>query len=448
MLPGGAGALVIERTMMTQYSAHRGRILHFIANPALTESVEHAYQYFADGLLIINNGLVEAVGEYAQLKERVSPEQITQHGNKLILPGFIDTHLHFPQMEMIAAYGKQLLDWLNTYTFPFEQRFADIAYASERAELFLEQLCMHGTTTALTFATVHPTSVDALFSAAEKRNMRMLTGKVMMDRHAPDALMDTPESSYHESKALIEKWHGKGRNLYAVTPRFAPTSTAEQLAKAGQLLSEYDGLYMQTHLSENKREIAWVKELFPEAKGYLDVYDQFGLLGPRSVFAHGVHLEEREYWRLYESGSSISFCPTSNLFLGSGLFDVERAQDMAVNFAPGSDVGAGTSFSMLQTMNEAYKVAQLNGYSMSAFEMFYHITLGGARTLQLDDKIGSFNVGNEADFVVLDPDATPLMKMRLAESESLMDELFVYAMLGDDRAIEQTYIMGKQQYHK
>ena len=433
---------------MTHDIAHRGRILHFIANPVTTETPEQAYHYFSDGLLIIKDGRVAAVGDYDQLKHEVTPEQIKQHGDKLIVPGFIDTHIHFPQMEMIAAYGKQLLDWLNTYTFPFEQKFADPRYAAERSELFLQQLLMNGTTTAMTFATVHPTSVDALFTAAEQKKMRLITGKVMMDRNAPDALLDTAQDSYADSKALIEKWHGKGRNLYAVTPRFAPTSTPEQLAKAGALLQEHDGLYMQTHLSENKQEIAWVKELFPQTKSYLDAYDQFGLLGSRSVFAHGIHLEEAEYRRLHETGSAISFCPTSNLFLGSGLFDVERAQKAVVGFAPGSDVGAGTSFSMLQTMNEAYKVAQLNGYSMSALEMFYLLTLGGAKTLQLEDKIGSFKVGNEADFVVLDPEATPLMKMRLAQSESLLDELFVYAMLGDDRAIQQTYIMGELQYSK
>jgi len=433
---------------MTQYVAHRGRVLHFIANPATLESPEDAYQYFSDGLLIIADGKIAAVGNYQDLKHMVTPEQLTEHGNRLILPGFIDTHIHFPQMEMIAAYGKQLLDWLNSYTFPFEQKFADPLYAQQRAQLFLNQLLMNGTTTAMAFATVHPTSVDALFTAAEQLDMRIITGKVMMDRHAPDALIDCAQSSYDDSKALIQKWHAKGRNLYAVTPRFAPTSTGEQLAKAGALLQEHSGVYMQTHLSENRKEIAWVQELFPEADGYLDVYDRHGLLSERSIFAHGVHLQQQEYQRLNETGSAISFCPTSNLFLGSGLFDVERAQAMSVGFAPGSDVGAGTSFSMLQTMNEAYKVAQLNGYSMSALEIFYHLTLGGAQTLKLEDSIGSFRVGNEADFVVLDPQATPLMQMRLAQSESLLDELFVYAMLGDDRAIAETYLMGKQVYKK
>lgn len=312
----------------------------------------------------------------------------------------------------------------------------------------------NGTTTALVFGTVHPQSVDALFEEAQTRNMRLIAGKVMMDRNAPDYLLDTPASSYADSKALIQKWHKNGRALYAVTPRFAPTSTPEQLTKAGLLLQEFPDVYMHTHLSENKGEIAWVQDLFPSSTGYLDVYNSFGLSRKRSVYAHGVHLRDDEFASLAQTNSAIAFCPTSNLFLGSGLFDLQKAEQYNVNVGMGTDVGAGTSFSALQTMNEAYKVIQMHkafaanpddAHPLTAIKAYYLATLGAAKALDLDNKIGSFKVGNEADFIVVNPNATDLLKFRMQKATNIEDKLFVLQTLGDDRAIEKTYLMGKKQ---
>lgn len=300
----------------------------------------------------------------------------------------------------------------------------------------------------MVFCTVHPESVDALFEAAQARQMRVVAGKVLMDRHAPDGLCDTAERAYNESKALIEKWHGKGRALYAITPRFAPTSTPEQLARAGQLKQEFPDVYVHTHLSENKDEIAWVKDLFPEQTGYLDVYQHYGLTGKRSVFAHCVHLEEHEWDCMHQTDSAIAFCPTSNLFLGSGLFPLKKTWDKQVKVGLGTDIGAGTSFSLLQTVNEAYKVQQLQGDKLSAYESFYHATLGGAKALDLDDKLGNFALGKEADFVVLDLKATALQALRQSRAKSLEDALFALFTMGDDRNVESTYVYGQKVYQK
>jgi guanine deaminase len=337
---------------------------------------------------------------------------------------------------------------LNNYTFPCESQFADKAHADQVADIFLAELLRNGTTTALVFASVHPQSVDALFEAAERLNLRLIAGKVMMDRNAPDYLVDTAASSYADSKALIERWHGKGRLHYAVTPRFAPTSTAEQLALAGQLLGEHPGLYMQTHISENVKEVEWVKALFPERKNYLDVYDHYQLLGERSVLAHGVHLCDDECARLAETGSAIAFCPTSNLFLGSGLFNLPQAERFKVNVGLGTDVGGGTSFSLLQTLNEAYKVMQLQGEKLSPFKSLYLATLGGARALRLEDRIGTLQPGSDADFVVLDYNATPLLSYRISQSKSFEETLFVLMTLGDDRTVLETYAAGRRVHQR
>jgi guanine deaminase len=354
---------------------------------------------------------------------------------------------------MIAAYGEQLLEWLSRYTFPTERKFQDKAYAQNVAAIFLTELLRNGTTTALVFATVFPESVDAFFEEADRRNLCMIAGKVMMDRNAPDFLTDTASSSYQESKRLIEKWHHQGRLRYAVTPRFAPTSSDEQLQLAAQLLSEFPDVYLHTHLSENVDEVAWVQELFPQCNGYLDVYDRAGLVGDRSIFAHGVQLTDAEFQRLSEAQSAIAFCPTSNLFLGSGLFKLEQAKSVhhPVKLGLGTDVGAGTSFSMLQTMNEAYKVAQLRRQKLSPFQALFLATLGGAKALRLDDKIGNFDVGKEADFVVLNLRATPIMAFRNAETlpnsiAELGDRVFSLIMMGDDRAVHATYILGELAY--
>jgi len=435
---------------MTQsaITAYRAAILDSLGDPSEV-GIENSYRYFDDGLMVVENGQITALGEACELLPTL-PADITiqQYTDALIIPGFIDTHIHYPQTGMIASYGEQLLDWLENYTFPAEQKFADPQHAAEVSDIFVNELLRNGTTTALVFGTVHPQSVDAFFQAAEQRNLRMIAGKVMMDRNAPEALTDTPDSSYTDSKALIERWHGKGRLHYAVTPRFAPTSTPEQLSLAGKLLQEYDGLYMHTHLSENKSEIEWVKELFPEQKGYLDVYDHHQLLGVRSVFAHGVHLCDEECQRLADTDSAIAFCPTSNLFLGSGLFNLPQAEAFKINVGMGTDVGAGTSFSMLQTINEAYKVMQLQGKKLHPLKSFYLATLGGAKALQLADKIGNLEPGTEADFVVLDYNATPLMKYRMAQTQTLEERLFVMMTLGDDRAVKKTYAMGEPVYSR
>lgn len=427
--------------MSNTRKAYRAAVLHSLADPAVV-GVEQSYEYFEDGILLIENGKVAQVGAAAELLPKLAGIEVQHYRDALITPGFIDTHIHYPQTGMIASYGEQLLDWLNTYTFPTEQQFEDKAHASDVAAIFLKELLRNGTTTALVFGTVHPQSVDAFFEQADKLNLRMIAGKVLMDRNAPDYLTDTAESGYAESKALIERWHGKGRLHYAVTPRFAPTSTPEQLELAGKLLQEYPNLYMHTHLSENRKEIEWVKELFPERKGYLDVYDHHKLIGPRAVFAHGVHLCDDECKRLAETGSAVAFCPTSNLFLGSGLFDLNKLEAHGVRVGLGTDVGAGTSFSQLQSLNEAYKVMQLQGKKLDPFKSLYLATLGGANALYLDDKLGNFLPGKDADFLVLDYNATPLMSYRMQQAKSLEERLFALTMLGDDRAVKETFAAG------
>jgi guanine deaminase len=425
----------------------RGAFLDFIDDPfylAESESV----RYLADGLLVIRDGTIAAFGTYAALEAEYGAIPIVSYPDRLIMPGLIDTHVHYPQMEMIAAYGEQLLEWLNKYTFPTEGKFQDRAYAQKIASLFLDELLKNGTTTALVFATVHAQSVDAFFVEAQRRNLRMISGKVLMDRHAPDFLTDTPETAYAESKQLIEKWHKTDRLLYAITPRFAITSTPEQLKIAGQLLQEFPDVYLHTHLSENVKEVAWVAELFPESHGYLDVYDRAGLVGEKSVFAHGVQLTEAEFQRLSTAKAALSFCPTSNLFLGSGLFKLHHAKAIAhpVNVGLGTDVGAGTSFSLLQTASEAYKVVQLQQQSLSAFQALFLATLGGARALSLEDKLGNFDPGKEADLIVLNPQATPLMALRtgaIARSlPEIAEQAFGMMMLADDRAVEAVYVAG------
>ncbi|MEO3358276.1 guanine deaminase [Acinetobacter haemolyticus] len=434
-------------TLATPITVIRGRFLDIQKTVSQATEIADQVRYIEDGVLITEQGKIRWFGTWDAAQDHLPTDVEIQHyPDQLIIPGMIDTHIHFPQTEMVGAYGEQLLSWLNTYTFPTEIQFKDQAYAEEIAKFFVQELLKNGTTTALVFCTVHPESVNALFEAAEQYQMRLIAGKVMMDRHAPEALCDTAESTYDDSKALIEKWHGQGRALYAITPRFAPTSTPEQLEKAGQLKAEYPDVYVHTHLSENKDEIAWVKDLFPAQKGYLDVYHHYGLTGQRSVFAHCVHLEDAEWQCMHETDSAIAFCPTSNLFLGSGLFPLKKTWEQQVKVGLGTDIGAGTSFSLLQTVNEAYKVQQLQGDKLSAFESLYHATLGGAKALDLDDKLGNFNVGKEADFVVLNLQATALQQLRQSRSKSIDDSLFALFTMGDDRNIEATYIYGQKAY--
>ncbi|MBI2312639.1 MAG: guanine deaminase [Betaproteobacteria bacterium] len=425
--------------------AFRASILHFVDDP--DDLGEGAHQYFEDGLLVLRDGRVAELGEAGALLARLPPDAaMIDYTGKLILPGFIDTHIHYPQTDIIASYGEQLLEWLERYTFPTERRFADPLHARAVADFFLEELLRNGTTTALVFATVHKESVDAIFEAAAARGMCLLAGKVMMDRNCPDFLRDTAESSYDDSKALIEKWHHRGRLRYAVTPRFAPTSTERQLELAGKLLDEHPDVYLQSHVAENKGEVAWVAELYPWSRSYLDVYDRFGLLRQRAVYAHCIHLDERDRERMAGTGTAMSFCPTSNLFLGSGLFDLSGARDKKVRVGIGTDVGGGTSFSMFRTLDEAYKVLQLSGQKLSAFKAFYLATLGSARALYLDGEIGNFAPGKEGDFVVLDPGATPLLARRMENTATVAERLFVLMMLADDRSVYATHIMGQPAY--
>lgn len=429
--------------------AIRGNFLDIVKTVEQPEEIESHLRFIEDGLMLLRSGKVEWFGTWQEGKHLI-PEgiRVRDYSGKMIVPGFVDTHIHYPQSEMVGAYGEQLLEWLNKHTFPAERRYNDIEYAREMSAFFIKQLLRNGTTTALVFGTVHPESVDALFEAAHNINMRMIAGKVMMDRNAPGYLLDTAETSYTQSKALIERWHHNGRLLYAITPRFAPTSTPEQLAMAQRLREEYPDTYLHTHLCENKDEIEWVKALYPERKGYLDVYHHYGLTGKNSVFAHCVHLEEPEWDCLRDTGSSIAFCPTSNLYLGSGLFNLRKAWHKQIKVGMGTDIGAGTTFNMLQTLNEAYKVMQLQGWRMSAYEAFYLATLGGAKALGLDGIIGNFNIGKEADFVVLEPTATPLQQLRYDNSVTLMDKLFVMMTLGDDRSIYRTYVDGQLVYER
>jgi guanine deaminase len=430
--------------------AVKGSLLSFTNDPFVVGD-EKSYHYIPDGVMLINDGKIVEIGKASQVK---IPEGVVtlDYSGHLITAGFVDTHIHYPQTEMIASYGEQLLDWLNKYTFPTEEKFKDKEYARGISKIFLNELLKNGTTTALVFGTVHKQSVDAFFEEADKLNLRMIAGKVMMDNPAttPDFLRDTAQTSYDDSRELILKWHGKNRLLYAITPRFAITSTRDQLKMAGQLKAEFPSVYVHTHVSENLKEVAFTQELFPEAKGYLDVYDQYGLLTNHSIFAHGVHLTESEFQRLHDTGSSISHCPTSNLFLGSGLFNLYSAVDAKrpVKVGMGTDVGAGTSFSMLTTMNEAYKIQQLQGQKLSPFKAFYLATLGSAKALDLDSKIGSLEKGKEADFVVLDLANSNLQYLRMAHASDLHDQLFALMILGDDRNILTTFANGERVYQR
>jgi guanine deaminase len=426
-------------------SVFRGQVLHFLDDPALAG--ERAHEYFADGALVVRDARVERVGDWAAIRPTLPDDaRVVDWTGRLILPGFVDTHVHYPQADIIASYGAQLLEWLDLYTFPTEGRFHDPVYARDVAAFFLDELLRNGTTTAMTFATVHPESVDAIFEAARSRDMCVVAGKVLMDRNCPEFLRDTAESGYAEGRALIERWHGRGRLLYAITPRFAPTCTERQLRLAGQLAAEHPGVLVQSHVAENMDEVRWVAELFPDARSYLDVYDRCGLLRRGAVYAHCIHLDAQDRRRMAETGAAMSFCATSNLFLGSGLFDLDAATAAGVPVGIGTDVGGGTSFSMLRTLSESYKVAQLARQRLSPLRAFYLATLGGARALGLEDRLGSFEPGKPADFVVLDPASSPLMARRMRRCEGLTEELFVLMMLGDDRAVAATYVMGVQRH--
>ena len=422
----------------------KGRLLSFCAAPRDAGAAAHVY--IEQGALRIEAGRIVEAGEARDVLANAPAEaKIDDHGAKLILPGFIDTHIHYPQTRVVGSYGVRLLEWLQKYTFIEEQKFVDPAHAGEVAGFFLDELARQGTTTAMVYCTVHPESAEAFFVEAERRNARMIAGKVMMDRNAPPALTDDPQRGYDESKALLTKWHGRGRLGYAITPRFAITSTDAQLEAAGALAREFPDAHVQTHLSENGDEIALTKSLYPQARDYLDVYERAGLVGPKSVFGHCIHLEPREIASLAQHQGVAAFCPTSNLFLGSGLFDEAGLDAAGVRVALATDIGGGTSYSMLQTANEAYKVLQMRRQSWPALQAFYQLTLGNARALGLEDKIGSLEPGREADLVVLDARATPAMAHRMeAVDGDLAEELFVLMTMGDDRSIAETYMAGER----
>lgn len=423
--------------------ALRGRLLWFVGDTDTAGDAAHAY--VEDGLLVVEEGLIRAAGEASALLPTL-PEtaEIIDHRPHLIMPGFIDAHIHMPQTQVVASYGAQLMDWLSKYTFVEEQKLGQQGHAEKLSVFLLDELLASGTTTAAVYCSVHRQSAEAFFAESDRRNTRMIAGKVMMDRNAPEALTDTAESGYADSKALIQRWHGKGRQLYAITPRFVVTSTPDQLAAAGELTAEFRDCHVQTHINENRGEIALARELYPDSEDYAGIYADYGLLGPRSLMGHCIHMTKREWRAFAEAGAVAVFCPTSNLFLGSGLFDWARAKREGVRVAVATDIGGGTSYSMLRTMAEAYKVLQLQGQSLSAFAALHAITRGNAVALGLDHLIGSFEPGREADVVVLDTSATRAMAHRMETVRDLAEELFVLVTLGDERNVAATYVMGER----
>ncbi|MCH9050791.1 MAG: guanine deaminase [Proteobacteria bacterium] len=429
---------------MTDRLVLKGQTLTFTDDP-FRVGPEAAVAHQSDGAVWIEDGLIRAVGPAEEVLERAHTASVVDYGDCLIAAGFIDCHAHYPQLSMVASYGAQLLDWLEKYTFPTESAFADADHARAAAGFFLDQCLRNGITTSSVYATVHPGSVDAFFEAASARGLRMGCGKVLMDRNAPDALRDTAQTGYDQSKALIERWHGIGRNIYAITPRFAPTSSPAQLEAAGALWKEYPDTLMQTHLSENPKEVAWVAELFPEAPDYFGVCEEFGLAGPGAIFGHAIHLTARERAAIRDTGSAIAHCPTSNTFMGSGLFDMEGLRDCARPVAVGlaTDVAGGTSLSMFATMRAAYEIAQLRGYSLHPAKAWYLASAGSAGAMRLDGRVGNLAAGMEADIVVIDLASTPLIARRMAGADSLWDALFAQIILADDRAIRATYAAGR-----
>ncbi|MGN7293145.1 guanine deaminase [Rhizobium sp. SAFR-030] len=423
----------------------RGRLLSFHRAPAsLTDT--GSYLYEEDGGLLVEDGRISAVGAYAEVKAG-APETVEEvdHRPHLILPGLIDTHVHFPQMQVIASYAANLLEWLNTYTFPEECRFVESAHAARIATHFYDEFLRHGTTTVAAYCSVHKASADAFFAEATRRNMLMIGGKVMMDRHAPQGLLDTPQLGYDETRAVIEEWHGKGRSHVAITPRFAITSTPEQMSAVQALAQEYPDLHIQTHLSENHEEIRYTCELFPEASDYTDIYARYGLLGRKTLLGHAIHLSERETDVLSQTGSVAVHCPTSNLFLGSGLFPLKALErrEKPVRIGVATDIGGGSSYSMLKTLDEAYKIQQLLGERLNPLDSFYRMTRGNAEALSLVDRIGTLEPGTDADFLVLDAAATPAMRLRMETVKTLPEELFLLQTMGDDRAVTETYVAGR-----
>jgi guanine deaminase len=416
-----------------------GQVIHFQGDPF---DAPDAARHLVSGAVLVEAGRIAAVGEAATLRAAHPAARLHDYGQKLISAGFIDAHVHYPQTAIIASWGKRLIDWLNTYTFPEEMRFSDPAYADAIAGRYLDFVLARGTTTVCSYATIHPESVDAIFAAARTRGMRIYAGKTCMDRNAPEGLRDTAQSAYDDSKRLLEKWHGVDRLSYVITPRFSPTSTPEQLAALGALWRDYPQCLMQTHLSEQPDEIAWVQELFPQSRDYLDTYEAQGLLREGAVFGHAIHLTDRERSRLVEAGASLVHCPTSNTFIGSGLFDMSLARSLRVGLA--TDTGGGSSFSMLRTMAAAYEVAQLRGQSLHPSQLWWLATQGSARALRSEDRIGNIAPGMEADLVVIDLASTPAIAQASARASDLWQAIFPTIMMGDDRAVAEVWVAGKR----
>ncbi len=417
----------------------RGRVVSFISEPANADDLS-AVTYIEDGGILIEGGAILAAAEFSDLD--TTGTEVIDHRPNLLMAGFIDTHNHFPQMQVVGSYGAQLLDWLNNYTFPAETKFVDPEHAERIAVKYFDEMLRNGTTTPVAFCSVHKASAEAYFAEAERRNIRALGGKVLMDRNAPEGLLDTPQSAYDDTNELIAEWHSRGRGLYVISPRFAITSTPEQLEMAQALVAENPTCYMQTHLSENHDEIAYTMSLYPEHPDYLGIYEHYGLLGPRALLGHSIHLSHRERSVLADTDSVAVFCPTSNLFIGSGLFNEERIRKDGIRIAVATDIGGGTSYSMLRTMDEAYKVCQLQNQNLPPLYAFYLMTLGNAKALGLESDIGNLDAGSEADIVVLDASATPAMALRMETVTTLPEELFVLQTLGDDRSIVETYVAG------
>lgn len=432
---------------MAAKTAIRGAMLTFEKDPFLY-GAEEAARYEPDAVIVMEAGKISRIGAPAEVLPGLEGVPVKHYADSLIVPGFIDAHVHYPQTEMIASYGRQLIDWLNNYTFAAEQRFADQDYAAQAAEVFLREQLRNGVTASAVFCTVFPQSVDALFEAAAPLNMRILAGKVCMDRNAPAALLDTPQLAYDQSKALIARWHGQGRAEYVITPRFIPTSTPAQMEMLAALAAEHPGMAVQSHVSEQADEVAWVKRLCPGARDYTDAYARHGLMRPRAVYGHGIHLSERELAVFHETGAALAHCPTSNFFLGSGCLNVNRlkSSQRPLHVALGTDVGAGTGFSVLRTMHEAYKAAQMNRSPYTALHAFYLATRGGAEALGLAGKIGSIGEGMEADLAVIRLKSTPLIEYRMRHAQDLQEALFIQMILGDDRAIAATYVAGREVY--
>lgn len=420
-----------------------GQTLEFTGDPLRSDWVE-CVKTRERGAVLVSGDNIKAVGDADTLIAANPHAQRHDYGNALITAGFVDAHMHFPQTAMIASWGKQLIDWLNTYTFPEEARFADRAYADTIAERTLDLAISHGTTTLASFATIHSESVDAFFTAAATRNMAVVTGKTCMDRNAPENLRDTAQSAYDDSKALLEKWHGVGRANYAITPRFSPTSTPEQLEALGGLWAEHPECLMQTHLSEQRPEIEWVRDLFPKARDYLDTYETFGLLGERGLYGHAIYLEDREISRLADVGAAVVHCPTSNTFIGSGLFDTLGLSRAGVQIGLATDTGGGSSFSMLRTMAAAYEIGQLRGIALHPAQLMWMATEGSARSLHMGGKIGHLGSGAAADITILDLGSTPAIAQRADRATDIWDALFPTIMMGDDRAVKDVWIAGKR----